>query len=94
MCGRRSRAEAHIKELGKDKQTLQARSEAAEARVKDVLAMRDAVVEERGRALEQLAACQAEKAAAEENVRRCELSIRTLTDDKAAMLARCARPHV
>ena len=34
------------------------------------------------------AAAQGEKAGLEELVRRCELQIRTLTDDKAAMLAR------
>lgn len=83
-----ARAEAHIKELQKDKQSLGARAEAAEGRVKDVLAMRDAVVEERSRALETLAAAQAEKTGLEETVRRCELQIRTLTDDKASLLAR------
>jgi hypothetical protein len=72
----------------KDKQSLQARAEAAEARVRDVLAMRDAVVEERSRALENLAGCQAEKTGGEELVRRCELQIRTLTDDKAAAVSR------
>lgn len=56
-----NRAEASIKELQKDKQSLAARAEAAEARVKDVLAMRDAVVEERSRALEALATANAEK---------------------------------
>ena len=53
--------------------------------MKDVLAMRDAVVEERSRALENLASVSAEKSGCEELVRRCELQIRTLTDDKAAM---------
>ena len=35
-----------------------------------------------------LAAAQAEKSGLEETVRRCELQIRTLTDDKAALMAR------
>ena len=46
-----ARSEQSIKELQKDKQSLTARAEAAEARVKDVLAMRDAVVEERSLSL-------------------------------------------
>ena len=83
-----TRGETQIKELQKDKASLQARAESAENRVKDVMGMRDAVVEERGRALETLAACQAEKTGLEEAVRRCELQIRTLTDDKAALGAR------
>ena len=83
-----SRAEAQVKEMAKDKQSLAGRADAAEARVKDVLGMRDAVIEERGRSQEALAAAQGEKAGLEELVRRCELQIRTLTDDKAAMLAR------
>ena len=83
-----SRTEQATKELHKDKLTLQARSDAAEARVRDVLAMRDAMVEERGRALESLATSQAEKEAGEELIRRIELQIRTLNDDKAALLAR------
>lgn len=83
-----NRLESHGKELLKDKQTLQARAESGENRVKDVLAMRDTVVEERSRALETLAAAQAEKSGLEETVRRCELQIRTLTDDKAALMAR------
>ena len=95
-----ARSEQSIKELQKDKQSLTARAEAAEARVKDVLAMRDAVVEERSRALENLASVSAEKSGCEELVRRCELQIRTLTDDKAAMgqraegaEARCKELH-
>lgn len=83
-----ARTEAHVKELQKDKQSLQARCDAAEARVRDVLGMRDALAEERTRALETLATCQAEKSGGEELVRRLELQIRTTTDDKAAMAAR------
>ena len=45
-------------------------------------------IAERGRALESLATSQAEKEAGEELIRRIELQIRTLNDDKAALLAR------
>ena len=54
------------KELMKDKQSMQARAESGENRVKDVLGMRDAVVEERSRALESLAAAQAENMAVDD----------------------------
>ena len=74
--------------LQKDKQTLHARAEAAEARVRDVLSMRDGVVDERTRATESLAATTAEKTALEEAMRRCELQLKTLTEDKAALTSR------
>ena len=81
--------EQTFKDLQRDKQALLVRTESAETRARDVLAMRDKVIEELSKTRENLATSQAEKIAAEELVRRCELQINHMTDERAALQARC-----
>eukprot|EP00966_Prymnesium_polylepis_P305752 7065398-Prymnesium_polylepis.1 len=67
-----SRAEATVKEAARDKGAVAVRAENAEARCAELLAQRDAAIEERSQVVAKLAAVQAEKAGVAELLGRAD----------------------